>query len=861
MKKIKKISALLLASATVLSCFSCGAADNSHSDFTVNVFAAPVTEKILRESDYSAYYGSEAKISVVGARNEYESAQIIFNAEEDVKNYTLITNDLYCGDDKLSKENVEVYAQKYVNIDRYSLGTAIDTEKYPLGNYPDPLLPVAVSEEYGENNAKANENQGIWFSFYFPEELPAGVYRGEFVLITDGIETTIPVEAKIKDFTLGKEQHLKTIFTTTQEWLMQGELDNTDEMYERYTEQLLEYRISCFDVPYADNLEKYIEYIKKVTADERFSAFGFYTEVTQVDKTDFPLRPDGTSYGIENSDIDYRLLMFDENTLREYVAAMIENSTPELNLFKKATLYYGSLDEAHASRMQENCKWLSMRMTDCLIVIADEYGDEGLARYGLKKSDVIGLDMLFTIPYFSECEGIRGFCPLINEFGTEDEREKYADAAGNTYAGYNGEAEGFSNQWWYFCNNPSEPYPNYHIDGSLMGGRILGWMSYDYKMDGLLTWGTACYLDFSNQGAGNKRGFNTPRPAYDEMQTGALANGDGFLVYPGKKYGLNGFIPSVRLMTLRDGFEDYEYLYALGEGSEKYADKYAAKNYDAGSAISETSDLLYNGLIAKADYETFLSVREKICDELELIEGPAHALIESGKRDAVNEKREITVYAALGTSCTIDGKEISGTPSGEGLKFVYDAPLNKRKNEAEITLTNGDYSVTIIKDVGGRIVVAEDFKKGISDWYTIDYDDYKPVSLSYENGSLKADCAKNESGSLFYVPGFAVSYEKLFGDFALSEINTLIADMVNLTDGEVSVTVSVEFTNGKRTVSRTVKTIVLSVGNNEINVSGFENAVPSASDYRPSAIIFGFENSDKNAVSILLSNIRLVLGE
>lgn len=40
-------------------------------------------------------------------------------------------------------------------------------------------------------------------------------------------------------------------------------------------------------------------------------------------------------------------------------------------------------------------------------------------------------------------------------------------------------------------------------------------------------------------------------------------NGDGYLFYPGKQIGLKGWVPSIRVKVIREGVEDYEYMYRL----------------------------------------------------------------------------------------------------------------------------------------------------------------------------------------------------------------------------------------------------------------------------------------------------------
>ncbi|MEO0104217.1 MAG: DUF4091 domain-containing protein, partial [candidate division WOR-3 bacterium] len=44
-----------------------------------------------------------------------------------------------------------------------------------------------------------------------------------------------------------------------------------------------------------------------------------------------------------------------------------------------------------------------------------------------------------------------------------------------------------------------------------------------------------------------------------------IYNGDGYLIYYGSKFGMNKPISSIRLKTIRDGIEDYEYLKILKE--------------------------------------------------------------------------------------------------------------------------------------------------------------------------------------------------------------------------------------------------------------------------------------------------------
>jgi hypothetical protein len=103
--------------------------------------------------------------------------------------------------------------------------------------------------------------------------------------------------------------------------------------------------------------------------------------------------------------------------------------------------------------------------------------------------------------------------------------------------------------WWYVCNNPREPYNNMQIDQNAMAHRVLLWQQKREGIEGLLYWHTT-YWD--------KKFTADPWLNMDTIGTGFY--GDGSLLYPGKKVGIDGPVGSLRLETLRDSLEDFDYL-------------------------------------------------------------------------------------------------------------------------------------------------------------------------------------------------------------------------------------------------------------------------------------------------------------
>ncbi len=118
--------------------------------------------------------------------------------------------------------------------------------------------------------------------------------------------------------------------------------------------------------------------------------------------------------------------------------------------------------------------------------------------------------------------------------------------------------------WWYpYCNRNVAQMPNFVIDKSLADERVWGWLMQQWKVDGLLYWGT-------NRWGNARTGGGTRDPYKDPISfiwpDGRVCNGEASLIYPGyyPRYGLNNRnavpVSSLRLEALRDGFADQEYL-------------------------------------------------------------------------------------------------------------------------------------------------------------------------------------------------------------------------------------------------------------------------------------------------------------
>ncbi len=792
MKKFRRIVVAALAFVMAFGVTACGEKSNGGSN-SVLIYEAPNTVKVMREADPMT---ESSTMTFEMAKNEYESAQLVFVPDKDVSSYDFTVADLTSAEgNRIDTGMMTVYHQKYIEVTKSSSSSA----GMPTGWYPDALLPMETAAEYGETTVSAGENQSVWVKIKTSAETPAGLYTGTFTLTVDG--KTYPVSASVTvwNFAVPEENHVKSSFYNFREYLINGELDNSMEMYEKYTDFLLDYRVSTDQLPvFEDDIDAYVEAAKKYAADPRCSAYNLYIT--------------GTSEYIP--EINKSGPKVDIDRFEDYIRALVENSTPEVNLIEKLYIYWHALDEPHtegSNRMAET-KYNNEKMVDKLAEIADSYSEDQLAAYGVTADQIRYVEHVVTAPYYSEMEGVRTFCPLVNELDTEGRRELYRQKAYEAYGGG-------GTTWWYTACYPYSPYPNYHLDANLITARALSWMQRDYGVNGVLYWGTAVYVNVND--AQNRY----PRDPYNDPEAFISAMGDGFLVYPGKRYGIDGPVPSIRLEAIRDGMEDYEYLLMLETLAGQYAEEFRAEGFDIDQILSELYDSIYYGTIADTDVSKLRDARREVAALIELLNSSSHAIILLDRIDPATEKAYITVYAAAGTTLEVEGTAINGAQSGSGLKFSYELALDEAANYFSASFTNGGETVTVEKFITNRVssLTSMETDGEVSAWVPSvgsdavedGYDkEHITVTRSSEqvtdgDYSLKAVIAPyrgDDYENANYQPSLTAAASALWKDEKLSNLDTIEFDIYSDSDETITLLVYLQSgTRSKRVMSAEVK--------------------------------------------------------
>lgn len=446
------------------------------------------------------------------ARNESESFQVALRTAPatELKDCTVQLTDLQGpGGTRLSRNFIQWRQVGWVNLPALSPAANLPPDALP-GWWPDPLLPVT------RFTIPPATTQSLWFTVYAPPGTKPGLYRGSLTIRpANGTLLEVPVEATVYNFELPTQGHLKTAFA-----LMDGFLERlygkplTAEMRRRYGDFCLQFRlnpddISRTDPPSIDDLAHY--------NDRGMNAFNVINMV----------QPRGDKTWVCWSELDVYTPQFKQS--------LIMRLDPYLAELKRRGLF----DKAYCYTFDERGEDFYPVMKEYFGVMKERWGIPTLTTARVKQDPQAMRDL-----------NVDWNCPVSSAYHFH-EAEK-CRAAGLQV-------------WSYICCGPRQPYANFLADDNLLEARLIWWQWYQQKMDGFLYWGLNIWdrqsnnylIDPEKDGPRLKWGITT---GGDDIWLKSLS-GDGELLYAGK----DGPIGCIRLANIRDGLDDYEYLYLLAK--------------------------------------------------------------------------------------------------------------------------------------------------------------------------------------------------------------------------------------------------------------------------------------------------------
>ena len=488
--------------------------------------------------------GKPKPVSVSAARGEFEPVQVVLRPEQDCQ--------LLWAEVILSRKGRGKAAPIAVRIDEvaYVQVTHPTDPTCRPGWYPDPLpalaFPLALS---------SGKNQPLWLTFHVARDAEPGDYRGELKLRTSLGEVRVPLQVHVYDFTLPEETHLKSALglgTDTINRYQCLEVQHDQAMaFDNYLANFAEHRISPYSFyDYAPIDVRFVGEGTNKHAQVDFTRFDQAAE-RWLDRAHFntfqlPLRGmgGGTFYSRHLGELEG----FQEGTpefarlFQDYLG-QIERHLEQRGWLRKAFVYW--FDEPAPKDF--------------------EFVGQGMERL---KAAAPGIKRMLTVEPQPPLLGqVDIWCGLTPKWTPElvSERRQAGERV-----------------WWYICCAPHGPYVTEFIDHPGTELRLWPWQSWQYGVQGILIWATTYWT--------SPAAFPPPKlqdPWTDPMsytsgygekpgEVGYWGNGDGRFLYPprrdpaaDKRACLDGPMNSLRWESLRDGMEDYEYLWLLREASQR----------------------------------------------------------------------------------------------------------------------------------------------------------------------------------------------------------------------------------------------------------------------------------------------------
>jgi len=527
----------------------------SQSTTAYQFWTTPPSSRVFKTDAVPTTSG--AAVKVYAAKNEFEPFQVVLKPTAS-GSVTVSLGDFGSG------ITGEIYQVKYVNI------TKATDALGKTGPYPDPLWPLANGASV---SVTANENTAFWFSLYVPKSTAAGNYTANVTI--GGV--AIPVQLHVFNFAVPDEQHVKSQMGFDHKTVLSKySVAGTGTEYWTYVNKMKQYFIDhrltstsplwsggltsgggapyisydCatktftdkdgiwgFEDPAAKNLGGSI--FRNGVGFSSFMAASFKNNDASADQRPTPFCGQTLTaadwYTGNNPNSAYNLQWF------SYMKAM-QDYLSKLGYLNKAYYYFANepQDQTDYDAVAWYSKQLKTAAPNLKLMVSEEPKPE---IYTTGKIDM--------------------WLPVL---------QNYNPTVSNTREKSFGEET-----WIYFLHSTRPPYFNpITLDHPGIESKFTGWFVWKYRLKGI------AYYSLNSWG---NNPWTTP--------LNLNHNGDLFMLYPPSEanqaiaYGSNNhrFVPSIRFELMRDGLEDYEYLYVLN-GGQPVVDQANAADTQANKIIS-----------------------------------------------------------------------------------------------------------------------------------------------------------------------------------------------------------------------------------------------------------------------------------
>ena len=526
------LALILLVSAVLLPVPAAAADDPTasyvpliaeHEDSAVSLWFDYNSRKVLQSDTASTGMNT---FSAYLAKNEIENIQFVLTADEARTGLSAEVTPFENEDG--ASIAAELYIDWYHDCDRF-------------GMVPDAIPPLSA---YGAFDLVPGQSQAFLIKLKTGMDTPAGWYSATLT-VTDGDGQAIKaatVFAYVWDFALSEETACATSINLDLGYLLRVYPEYRSDMttiYQIYYDFMLENRINAYYLPYRFTSPQAEEYMNNPRV------------------TSFQYGYNGTGYTPSQVRSTYRRTFADASAeswfnKAYYFTNIVDAATPaDLEALRTA---YDELAETVSDSVPEYADvpvwFINTYINDIDYTTADGTVIDQIEYY----KDFVNLwcskPFAYTDPDELSTRGAKVMQPLKwnSVYGTFKERMAERRAAGQKV-------------WWFLSWDVEAPYINYYMQTDGTAQRILFWQQFDNDVQGFLY----NFVNFWIGDAADPYIGNITNSAYPD------AHGESILLYPGKNFGFDGPVSSLRLEALRDGIEDYQMLTMLeaiaGEGA------------------------------------------------------------------------------------------------------------------------------------------------------------------------------------------------------------------------------------------------------------------------------------------------------
>ena len=664
-------------------------------------------EKFMQNASVAA--NDVKKLSAKLARNEGEGMQFLLQFDKAQTGVWFEISALTDGQGH-TLTDVECYRQHYIEHKYTYSGpwhgsTATSLGVFPLGMYPMGLVPIDYEEKtcdnWYEDNRKsdiaAGNLQGYWITVYSDLNQAAGTYTGTVTVHYDGGEDIrIPVEVEVWDITLPRERAVRSAFRylnetkTVPQRNANGEITGTRPA-SRANDTVATYYPGTFGVRQTDAqlLQLNIDYYN----------FGQKYRVTVFDPP-----TDQQIYGGLCSDEAIAKWVSD---IKEYV------ERPETTCFQVRWIGDGQGGASEWDvKLADALKAAGLDSKAVYYALDEQtgYNPKDAQEILVRKQLMPNAITLSTTALEGEyLEAINCYCPKWGAF--EEPSSQWGQQVGSEAWIRNKLANGYQ-VWWYGALDPNPPAATYMLVDWLMSARMIHWMQRDFGVQGdwyfqMSMW----YTDGDDYKGRYKDPWTDPYTYYRGSR--GLYAGDGQIVLPGyvraayrnpdeesannpnvifredgkykKLLSADGYVnknipvATLTLETIRDGFEDIEYLAMAEKKFETALNALGITEYSVDSLM----DTYYKQLYKEGKNRDLTSLYDH--ENPELMEQMRRILAQDILRDdcativaveVTNDTtRTIRIFTDAQKEVTVDGVALSGKAYANG--YVYELAVAK----------------------------------------------------------------------------------------------------------------------------------------------------------------------------------------